>query len=653
MNGSVIELFVSIRSIAGSGLAEFAEHAKKSFDKVQNYIVNTTKKLDALISRFQTLNNELPGLGETMKQTFEDSGISDAVDDMEELHQAAQRAAGAIANIPATPAVGAIANIPAAPAAGAAVGGNAAHGNGPGRFAGQARAWALQAVNGLRDLVTESMDMAREYNAARNNVIGLAHNAVEGEKLASGLDDMAEHTVLGRGVFKTAADLQVQGGGNGKVLPLIQAFGDISGGDAGKMADLTGAYGAVQASGKLDEKSLEQFRTGHFDPIKQISESMNMDEGAVMKKFREGAIGIDMIDVALKDATKSGGEFYDGLNLAAESPAAKMQLLQQWVDTLRIKLGQALLPILDSMGALAGFLLDNKELIIAVAAAWGVYTLIAERAVLSQVAMAIATEGVAIATELWNAIMMINPIALIIALVVGLIVWITALTRKYEGWGIMLEGLWEIIKGFVKSVILDFRDFYEGIVYYLSRAWLGMQDFGQRAIQFARNVAQAIRLALTGHGDEARELLTARIKTEAETRIEELEKNRKNYLDESGKDRAAALLQIGNGFAKLDNGWDKRGVLKPESKGAASVSAGGITDSNTMTFKPTDTAKDVGREVGKDVTSGGPRVININGVRFADKIEIHVNALEEGLSQLEDRMGQLYLRILNSGAKMQ
>lgn len=630
MNGSIIELFISIKAIAGGGLAEFAESAKKSLDKVQNYVVNTNKKLDILVSKFQTLNKALPDVEKSMKKTFEGKGLKNAVKDMGDLQKAADKVANTIAKMPAVPA-----------AVQQATSGTKKTG-GPGRFKDQAKKWTAAALSSVVTMVPAAMTMAQEYNAARDNVITLAHNSKDGNALAGGLDQMAENTLLGKGVFKTAADLETQGVKANRVLPVIKAFGDISGGDEEKMGSLTSAYGAVQQSGKLDDKSLGQFRQGNFDPIHQIATSMHMDDDSVMKKFKQGAIGIDMINIALQDSTKRGGEFYDGLAKAADTPEGKIKLLEQWFEMLQLKVGQALLPVMDLVGDVAGFLLDNKELIFAAAAAWATYTIVTQGAALAQ-------QGLTIATELWNAVMMINPIALIIALIVGMIVWIAALSKKYEGWGQMLQGLWEIIKGFVAGAVIGFRDLVNWIGYYLQLGWLKLVDFGERAMQFAKNVAKALKLALAGHGEEARQLLTAEIKTEAQGRIEELDKKRQEYLTKTETEAKAASDKVEAGKKLLGTGYVNRWKEKPGSKDAASVDAGSLTDKTNMQFSPQDAAKNVGKEV----TSGGPRVININGVRFADKIEIHVNALEEGLNQLEDRMGQLYLRILNSGAKMQ
>ena len=57
--------------------------------------------------------------------------------------------------------------------------------------------------------------------------------------------------------------------------------------------------------------------------------------------------------------------------------------------------------------------------------------------------------------------------------------------------------------------------------------------------------------------------------------------------------------------------------------------------------------------VAQGITSGGPRVININGVKFTDKIEIHATTINESFDELEDRFRMFFARLLTSGAAVQ
>jgi hypothetical protein len=69
--------------------------------------------------------------------------------------------------------------------------------------------------------------------------------------------------------------------------------------------------------------------------------------------------------------------------------------------------------------------------------------------------------------------------------------------------------------------------------------------------------------------------------------------------------------------------------------------------------KETATQKGNADHVASSTTSAGPRVININGVKFTDKIELHVNNLTEGLNEIEAKFDEYLLRILNSGSALQ
>ena len=57
----------------------------------------------------------------------------------------------------------------------------------------------------------------------------------------------------------------------------------------------------------------------------------------------------------------------------------------------------------------------------------------------------------------------------------------------------------------------------------------------------------------------------------------------------------------------------------------------------------------------RGVVSGGPRVININGVqmKLADKIEVFAKDAEDFIDKLEPEMKVMWLRLLNSGASIQ
>lgn len=121
-------------------------------------------------------------------------------------------------------------------------------------------------------------------------------------------------------------------------------------------------------------------------------------------------------------------------------------------------------------------------------------------------------------------------------------------------------------------------------------------------------------------------------------------------------DKRALKQTFGNNKNALNNFMAVAGKLNFSngvwSTGGGSVNsvANRLTDLMTPVSLPT---KKTGDDVARSAASGGPRTININGVKFADKIEIHGESMQDAYGKTETKMQEMYLRILNSGASVQ
>ena len=54
-------------------------------------------------------------------------------------------------------------------------------------------------------------------------------------------------------------------------------------------------------------------------------------------------------------------------------------------------------------------------------------------------------------------------------------------------------------------------------------------------------------------------------------------------------------------------------------------------------------------DANKGICSGGTKTLHITIGKFQDKTEIHTTNLTEGVSEIEDKLAEMYLRIVNSG----
>jgi hypothetical protein len=102
---------------------------------------------------------------------------------------------------------------------------------------------------------------------------------------------------------------------------------------------------------------------------------------------------------------------------------------------------------------------------------------------------------------------------------------------------------------------------------------------------------------------------------------------------------------------KLSSTPESNSVLPSTTLDGTSLTAAGTAANQSMTGNTS--VEKTSDKTASEITSGGPRVININGVKFTEKIELHVTNAKEGLYDLELKLQEMFLRILNSGAVLQ
>ncbi|MFO1007571.1 MAG: tape measure protein [Planctomycetaceae bacterium] len=98
-----------------------------------------------------------------------------------------------------------------------------------------------------------------------------------------------------------------------KVMPSIEAIGEITAGNAERFSSLTLAFAQCQAAGRLMGQDLLQMVNAGFNPLQQISKDTGISIGDLKKKMESGVISSDMITTAFQRATQAGGLFY-GMN---------------------------------------------------------------------------------------------------------------------------------------------------------------------------------------------------------------------------------------------------------------------------------------------------------------------------------------------------
>lgn len=258
--------------------------------------------------------------------------------------------------------------------------------------------------------------------------------------------------------------------------------------------------------------------------------------------------------------------------------------------------------------------------------------------------------AVAGAWLVWNVIMALSPITWIVLGIVALISVIAVVIKYTKGWATAWQGFKDILSAVWSQLKENFGFFIDSIVYGFQKAWYNVVDFGQRAIQYVKNVGAAIKLAWNGDFSGARDKLNEKITTEAEVKLKKIEEERQQRVQQFNQNTTANALKALNGARKMSSlSFDAKGLkadLKKMQKGfkfpdkAPAGTAGG----NTTTNKGIT-----------NITDGGKKQthINIHFDRLVENMVIQSENLDEGVNDMEDKLITSLLRVLNSANQIQ
>ncbi|QKJ99934.1 MAG: phage tail tape measure protein [Ignavibacteriota bacterium] len=222
-----------------------------------------------------------------------------------------------------------------------------------------------QAVNGFETSIARGFDNARQiiqgfretYSALQNILstpvqaaIDLEQSIVSFEVLL-GNGDKARQMINDLREFASKTPLQLSGlQENAKlllsfgveaqnILPYLKMLGDISGGNAQKMNQLTLAFAQMQSTGRLMGQDLLQMINAGFNPLQIMAEKTGKSIGELKKEMEDGTISSEMIIQAFKDATSEGGKFYGMLEKQSETLGGKLSTLEDNFQQLQQQIG--------------------------------------------------------------------------------------------------------------------------------------------------------------------------------------------------------------------------------------------------------------------------------------------------------------------------
>ena len=133
------------------------------------------------------------------------------------------------------------------------------------------------------------------------------------------------------------------------VVETTRRLADASGATGAELQGLVTAYGQVQAKGRLQGEELLQFQERGIALQEELRKMYGMTGEEFQKALSKGQISAKAVEVALQRLTSTGGKYANGAIAQSDTLSGKLSTLQDGVDALARRIGQALTPALKSI----------------------------------------------------------------------------------------------------------------------------------------------------------------------------------------------------------------------------------------------------------------------------------------------------------------
>ncbi len=150
-------------------------------------------------------------------------------------------------------------------------------------------------------------------------------------------------------LIDAAKRLQAFGVAAGDVVETTRRLADASGATGAELQGLVTAYGQVQAKGRLQGEELLQFQERGIALQEELRKMYGMTGEEFQKALSKGQISAKAVEVALQRLTSIGGKYANGAIAQSDTLSGKLSTLQDGIDALARRIGQALTPALKAI----------------------------------------------------------------------------------------------------------------------------------------------------------------------------------------------------------------------------------------------------------------------------------------------------------------
>lgn len=144
-----------------------------------------------------------------------------------------------------------------------------------------------------------------------------------------------------------------------ELVATIAELGDVAAGvGKDKLPQIVKAYGDVMTAGRLTSQEILQFTNANVPLLGHLADKLGVSTQRVRKLAEEGQISSIMVAEAFREMTSEGGKFFNTVDRQAGTTTGKLANLQSAWLTLRIEIGQYLLPVLAKLYSIGSKILD-------------------------------------------------------------------------------------------------------------------------------------------------------------------------------------------------------------------------------------------------------------------------------------------------------
>lgn len=634
MNNNTLEFFVRMRDLMSGGLAKIAATSKSVFKRVESDVNSTQKKMKFMANSVDELKQKLQDVNKVRFGTVLQSEFKAASREAKELQKEIDKLQGK-------------------------------SGGSSGLMGFLKPAIAAVSIGSIMSMAGSSVMAANQFETQKKTYGVLTGNAGVGNELTSQLRGLKENTIMGMAVYPTAQTMLGFGISAKDIIPDIKMLGDVSMGDANKLQHLTLAFSEVAAAGRITAKEVRMMVYQGFNPLQEMSRTTGKSLSKLREEMRAGDITSQMVVDAFKSATGEGGRFNNMMAQIATTSGGKLAILQGRIASLKISFGELLQPAVNATVVALTNMITTIKHWFDVPVAKQVDDQI-QKIYELQLKLTSLTSTEKERAGVLKELEQINP---------NITKGINAQSIEY---GKLQENILGVVAALNQKKIADrFQTENSDTIY-------DYNDAVQKQAQMIGHITSSIVKAdptLAGRTDltfgqkqmEAMRILREKIAsgnvtanyhtsstgsmgsymgTSSTNEQDELTMLRSAIA--SQQKAAATITRLSPKYAKVQS--DIKAATDAYNKvfgldnmaTAGGIKAGSEDDDGTG-------GKDKKSKVADGITSGGPRVVNINGVtmKIAENMQVHTANTEDFMKQMEPKMKEMWLRTLNSGASVQ